>query len=327
MIKQKIRWGILGTARINRRIIPAIRASHQGELLAVASRSPEKAFSYAQEWKIAKSYDSYDALLEDPEIDCVYIPLPNDLHLEWTRKALEAGKHVLCEKPLALTPNQVEQIIEASRKTGYWVAEAFMYRHHSQTLQVVQMVRDGALGLVPSMRGAFTFFLDRPDDIRWKPEHGGGALLDVGCYPISYALLLAGCAPTSVFGWRKLAKSGVDIHFAGHLLFPTGTIFQFDCSFAAFPQAYFEVVGTIGKLSIPSPFRISQDQPILFWRGKTEQKIKYLHQDPYVAEIEDMNQAILKKRRPLIGLEESLLLSQVLAALQYSAEMNEPVSL
>ncbi len=178
-----LRWGLLGTARINRMVIPPLRASAGNRLLAVASRDLARATGYAKEWGIERAHGAYEALLADPEIDAVYIPLPNHLHAEWTIRAARAGKHVLCEKPLALTVAEVDAMGAAARESGVVLAEAFMYRHHPQTLKVKELVDAGAIGPVRFVRGTFSFPLTRPDDVRLRPEWGGGCLWDVGCYP------------------------------------------------------------------------------------------------------------------------------------------------
>ena len=201
-----LRWGILGTARINRMLIPPLKASPDNRLVAVASRELARGEEYAREWGIGRVHGSYEALLADPEIDAVYIPLPNHLHAEWTIKAARAGKHVLCEKPLALTVADVDAMVSACREAGVVLAEAFMYRHHPQTLKVKQLLDEGAIGTLRYLRGAFTFELSRPNDVRLRPEWGGGCLWDVGCYPVSFARHLVGQEPLEVYGSRCWAR-------------------------------------------------------------------------------------------------------------------------
>ena len=196
-----MRWGLLGTARINRSLIPAIRAGERSTLVAVASRDQARADEYAREWKIPRAFGSYEALVADPGIDAVYVPLPNHLHVEWTVAAARAGKHVLCEKPLALDAAGVDRIAEAARTHKVAIAEAFMYRHQAQTDRVLALVAEGAIGRLRFVRGSFSFPLTRDGDVRLTPEWGGGALWDVGCYPVTYAMLLAGGGP--VIGLRS----------------------------------------------------------------------------------------------------------------------------
>jgi predicted dehydrogenase len=187
-----------------------LNISPRNRLLAVASRDLERAQAYAAQNGIERTHGSYEALLADPEVDVVYISLPNNLHVEWSVRAAAAGKHVLCEKPLALSVDDVDRVAEAARQHGVVIAEAFMYRHHPQTLKVIELINEGAIGSLRIVRGGFTFMLERPGDIRLRPELGGGSIWDVGCYPISYARTAAGgIAPEEVFGWQQLGRARV----------------------------------------------------------------------------------------------------------------------
>ncbi len=192
MTDKILNWGLLSTANINRALIPPLQVSKRNHLLAVGSRSQDSAEKYAKQWKIERAHGSYEAMLADPDIEVIYNSLPNHMHAEWTIKAVEAGKHVLCEKPIALSVEEVDAMQAAARKHGRVVAEAFMYRHHPQTLKVQQLVKSGSLGTLKLIRASFGFFLDRAEDIRIQPEMGGGSIWDVGCYPISYARIVAG---------------------------------------------------------------------------------------------------------------------------------------
>lgn len=182
---KKIRWGLLSTANINRRLIPAIRMSARGELAAVASRSQASADAYAAEWEIPQAFGSYQAMLDSDAVDAVYIGLPNHLHAEWSIKAMQAGKHVLCEKPFVLTMDEMDEMMAVSQQTGMALAEAFMYRHHPQTKIVGEWVKEGRLGDIVLVRGHFSFMLENPENVRLVPEWGGGSLWDVGIYPMS----------------------------------------------------------------------------------------------------------------------------------------------
>jgi len=258
--KTILRWGLFSTARINRAVIHPIRQSRRSQLLAVASRTAEKAQSYAQQWDIPRAHASYEALLADPEIDAIYNPLPNAMHAEWTIKALQAGKHVLCEKPLDTSLEAVDAIIQAAQQTGKIVAEAFMYRHHPQTLQIVEMVKNGLIGELQAMRGVFTFDLTRPDDPRLDPALGGGSIWDVGCYPISFARTVAGCEPEEVFGWQISAPNGIDLLFSGQMRFvdpqtQKPILAQFTSGFISPFNASIELIGSTGRLNIPTPFK------------------------------------------------------------------------
>ena len=208
MEHRPLRWGLLGTARINRMVIPPLRASAGNRLVAVASRDLARARGYAQEWGIERAHGAYEALLADPGIDAVYIPLPNHLHAEWTIPAARAGKHVLCEKPLALTVAEVDAMGAAAREGGVVLAEAFMYRHHPQTLKVKELVDAGAIGPVRFVRGTFSFPLTRPGDVRLQPEWGGGCLWDVGCYPLSFTRFVLGREPLEAAGAQCWGRPG-----------------------------------------------------------------------------------------------------------------------
>lgn len=210
MTNQPLKWGLLSTAKINRALITPLRASPRNRLAAVASRSQASADAYAREWSIPTAHGSYEALLADPEIDVIYNPLPNHLHKEWTIKALAAGKHVLCEKPIALTVAEVDEMAAAAQQYGRVLAEAFMYRHHPQTLKARELVASGAIGRLQLVRGSFTFNMNTDVNIRLNPEMGGGSIWDVGCYPISYARHIIGTEPLEVFGWQLTGSSGID---------------------------------------------------------------------------------------------------------------------
>ena len=188
----------------------------------MASRTQAAADAYAREWGIPRAHGSYEALLQDPEIDVIYVSLPNHLHAEWTIKALQAGKHVLCEKPLALTLDEVDRNAAAAQASGRVLAEAFMYRHHPQTLQVMEMVSQRRTGHTAADQGGIHIHLEAARDIRLREETGGGSIWDVGCYPISYARMVAGAEPVEVFGWQVLGSGGVDESFLGQLRFPNG---------------------------------------------------------------------------------------------------------
>ncbi|HSM72798.1 MAG TPA: Gfo/Idh/MocA family oxidoreductase, partial [Anaerolineales bacterium] len=192
MPDKMLNWGLLSTARINRALIPPLQISKRNRLLAVGSRTQESADAYARDRKIERAHGSYEALLADADIDVIYNSLPNHLHAEWTIKAVEASKHVLCEKPLALSVEEVDAIKAAAHKHGRVVAEAFMYRHHPQTLKVQELVRNGSLGILKLIRGSFSFVLSREGDVRLNPEWGGGSIWDLGCYPISYTRTVVG---------------------------------------------------------------------------------------------------------------------------------------
>jgi xylose dehydrogenase (NAD/NADP) len=316
-------WGLLSTARINRRLIPAIRAAERAELRAVASRSQVRAQAYAAEWDIPRAHGSYEALLADPEIDVVYIPLPNSLHAEWAVRAAQAGKHVLCEKPLALSVSECDQIIAAAEAAGVVVAEAVMYLHHPLLHKVRQLVRDGAVGEVRLVRGAFSFFLDRPDDVRWKPELGGGSLWDIGSYPVSFIRWIAG-EPQQVFGWQTLSDTGVDAAFTGLLRYHHGVLGVFDCGFCQQFRVEAEIIGTDGALIVERPYPISPASRIRLEQGFEEKELSVPEMDGYQCEVEALTAAILDGAPLPVPLESSRANVDILTTLYRSAQLGRP---
>ncbi len=324
MSAKLLNWGLLSTARINRSLIPPLRASKRNQLLAVASRSQESADAYARNWKIPRTHGSYEALLADPEIDVIYNPLPNHLHAEWTIKAVEAGKHVLCEKPLALSVDEVDAIAAAAQKYGRVVAEAFMYRHHPQTLKVQELVKSGSLGTLKLLRGSFSFKLTRDGDIRLDPAMGGGSIWDVGCYPISFMRTIVGAEPLEAFGWQVTGPTGIDDTFVGQLRFAGDIYGQFDSSFVIPFHAYMEIVGGEATLIVPQPFKPGLNEKLFLVRdGKTE-TVKVKGQELYLGEVEDMADAILLGNIPRVTLEDSRANVATLTALLESARTNKP---
>lgn len=326
----KVRWGLLSTARINRRLIPAIRASRRGVVAAVASRDEARSKAYAAEWEIPNYFGSYEAMLDSGEIDAVYIGLPNHLHAEWSIRALQAGVHVLCEKPFAITLEQVDAMIAASRQSGKALAEAFMYRHHPQTKIVGEWVANGRLGEVVMLRGVFTFKLDDPGNVRLVPEWGGGSLWDVGVYPVSFAQYLFGGPPERVSAVQTLAPSGVDDSFAGHMTYPDGKIAQFASSFRSPWYAYIEVLGTEGRLLLDRPFSGMDDgrKHLYFFDKEGKPLSIYVpRQELFVGEIRDMHAAILEGKPNYLSLEETRNHVRTVLALYESARTQQEVTL
>ncbi len=327
MTDKVLKWGLLSTANINRALIPPLRASKRNRLVAVASRTKDSADRYGREWKIAQAYGSYEELLADPEIDVVYNPLPNHLHAEWTIKAVEAGKHVLCEKPLALSVEEVDAVKAAAQRHGRVVAEAFMYRHHPQTLKVVELVRSGALGTLKLIRGSFSYVLSRESDVRNQPDLGGGSIWDVGCYPISFARTLVGEEPLEVFGWQVIGPTGIDETFVGQMKFANNIHMQFDSSFVTHFNNYMEIVGSQGILDIPEPAKPRKEEKIYLTRGDQREAIEFKSDMLYLYEVEDMADAILLGRAPRISLDDSRGNIMVILALLESARTGKPVKL
>jgi predicted dehydrogenase len=325
-MSEPLRWGILGTARINRSLVPPLRASKRSTLAAIASRDLARAREWAEEWDVPQAYGSYEALLADPSIEVVYIPLPNDLHAEWTVRAARAGKHVLCEKPLAISLAGVDRITAAAHAAGVVVAEAFMYRHHPQTLKARELVKSGALGEVRLVRGSFTFNLTRPGDVRLEPAQGGGCVWDVGCYPVSFARFVLDEEPVEAFGWQVTGKTGVDETFGGQLRFRSGVLAQLDCGFRAPFRTEIEIVGSEGSLRVARPFKPGLGETLYLGRGDAVEEIGTEGQELYLGEVEDMADAILLGRPSRVSLADSRGNCEALLALLRSAREGQPVA-
>ncbi len=322
-----LRWGLLGTARINRRIIPAIRKTPGHELVAVASRDAARADAYARAWGIPKSLPSYESLLATSDLDIVYVPLPNSLHADWTIACLEAGKHVLCEKPLAVTVEDVDRIAATAQATGRIATEGFMYRHHAQTLEAVRLIRDGVIGRLRLVRGAFTFLLERDSDVRLVPALGGGSLWDVGCYPVSFARLVCGAEPVEVYGRAEAGPSGVDVAFRGQLTFPDDVAAQFDCGFRTVYRTSVEIGGTEGTLTIPQPFQPGVREHLVLRRGVNVTEIPIAGQPLFHDEVAELRRLVTHGGTPRVSLEDSRANVAAIQALYRSARERRPVTL
>jgi D-xylose 1-dehydrogenase (NADP+, D-xylono-1,5-lactone-forming) len=327
MDTKSLNWGLLSTANINSALIKPLRISLRNQLTAVASRSQSPAEAYALEWKIARAFGSYESMLADPDIDVVYNSLPNHLHAEWTINAVEAGKHVLCEKPIGLMPAEVDAMEAAAIKHGKVVAEAFMYRHHPQTLKVKELVESGAIGKLQLVRGSFTFMMKTDVNIRLVPEWGGGSIWDVGCYPISYARFIAGAEPLEVFGQQVTGSTGIDDSFFGQMRFPGEVYAQFDCGFRTPFRTHLEVVGSEGMITVPLPFKPGLNEKIRLERAGKGETIKIPKQELYIGEVEDMADAILLGKTPRVSLADSRANVAAIVALLESAKIRKPVSI
>lgn len=324
---KKIRWGLLSTARVNRHINSALGASPRNSLAAVASRDLTRAEAYAREWNIPEAYGSYEALLASPDIDVIYISLPNHMHAEWAIKAAQAGKHVLCEKPFALSLVEVDQMITAARSAGVNLMEAFMYRHHPMTLKVRELIENGAIGDVRFMYGSFSFVLNGPGNIRWTPENGGGSLWDVGCYPVSYARMVMRSVPVEVFASQVVGKSGVDMGFNGLMRFSNGACAQIQSSFELPYYTNIEIRGTKGTIIVPTPFNPKQETTqITLVQDEKVETLKFKFPHLYLGEVENMADMILNQAAPRLPLEETREIIAMLTGLYQSAAVNRPLS-
>ncbi len=326
----KIRWGLLSTANINRRVIPAIRASQRGELVAVASRSQASAQAYADEWDIPQAFGSYEAMLASDAVDAVYIGLPNHLHAEWSIRALQHGKHVLCEKPFALSLAEVDEMTAVSHQTNRVLTEAFMYRHHPQTKLVGEMVRNGRLGRVTVFRGVFNFAFNTRDNIRLVPEMGGGCLWDVGVYPLSFAQYVMGGPPQQVFGTQWLGESGVDEVFSGQMVYANGAMAQISSSFCTPFHTQVEIIGTEGRLMLNRPFigHNDGDRQLMFYpKDGDPEEIDVPEKELYLGEVEDLHTAVLDGKPQYLTLEETRHHVKTVLALYQSARTGQVVSI
>ena len=322
MTETKLRWGVISTANIGRAAVnPAIKASRNGELLAVASRDEERAREFADKWEIPQHYGSYDALLDDASLDAVYIPLPNSMHCEWTIRAAERGKHILCEKPLALDADECREMDAAAEANGVKLMEAFMYRFHPRTQKMVEMVRAGVVGDLKLITSAFTFRLNNADNVRLRPEMGGGSLMDVGCYCVNVSRTIAGAEPVAVQAVAHQGPSGVDEQMVGTLRFEDGLLAQFDSALNMVRRESCLVAGTDAYLTVPSAFLPGTDDVVIQEHGgrdgTTEHTVAGV--DEYRLMVEHFADCVLNDRAVRYSAEEAALNMTVIAALYESA--------
>ncbi|REK65325.1 MAG: oxidoreductase [Cohnella sp.] len=298
-MSRKLRWGILGCAAIAKRaVIPGLRLSELNEPAAIASRDADKAKQTAEAFGIPVAYGSYEALLADESIDVVYIPLPNHLHREWTLRAAEAGKHILCEKPLALTAAEAAEMVEAAERAGVRLAEAFMYRHHPRYDTIKELIASGAIGKVRGIRSVFTFNnAGDKGNVRFRKAWGGGSIYDVGCYPISVARLLLEQEPeaATVQAFFSPEHDGVDMMASGLLEFPDSVALTFDCGMWAAPRNTLEVLGTDGLIEVPSAFLTPQPGSGNFYltAGGERREIAVPDVNAYAAQADHLARSIL----------------------------------
>jgi D-xylose 1-dehydrogenase (NADP+, D-xylono-1,5-lactone-forming) len=320
-----VKWGILSTAHINRKVIPGAHASEQVDLIAVASRDPRRAEEYAREWEIDRAYGSYEALLEDADVEAVYISLPNTLHCEWSIRALEAGKHVLCEKPMSRHVADVESAFDAADRNQRILMEAFMYRHHPQTRRLRRAVDEGLIGEVRLIRACFSYSLYDEENIRLRTDVEGGSLMDVGCYCVSGARLLGG-EPEQVYGQQFIGPSGTDWVFTGAMRFPGDVLALFDCGTSLPERDELEAIGSEGSLFLDDPWHC-QEPVIELRRDERGERIEVEPADPYRLQLENISAAIRGDGEPLLGREDAVGQARVIEALFSSAASGAAVSL
>jgi D-xylose 1-dehydrogenase (NADP+, D-xylono-1,5-lactone-forming) len=320
-----VKWGIISTARINGLFLAGARQSSDVEILAVASRDRAGAERYAAENGIPRAHAGYESLLSDPEVEAVYISLPNALHVDWSVRALEAGKHVLCEKPLSRHPAEVDRAFDVAEREGRLLMEAFMYRHNPQTRRLTELIADGAVGQVRLIRGAFGFVAIDPANVRLSTALDGGALMDVGCYCVSGARLIAG-EPTRVSAEQTLGGDGVDVVFEGTMRFAGDVLAHFDAGLALATRDELEVVGEAGSLFLDDPWHC-RNPVIELRRDEGVERIELEPVDSYMLEAENFSKAIRGEAEPLLGRADALGQARTIEALYEAADDGATVTL
>jgi xylose dehydrogenase (NAD/NADP) len=314
-----VQWGVLSTARINAKFLAGVAQSDECDVLAVASRDADRAAAYASENGIERSYGSYEQLLDDRDVEVVYISLPNSLHVEWTERALFKGKHVLCEKPLSRRVADVEAAFDVAESADRLLMEAFMWRHNPQTKRLLELVHAGAIGRPTLVRAAFSFAIGAADEanVRLSGDLDGGALMDVGSYCVSAARLLAG-EPDVVSGHQLIGGDGVDVVFAGAMHFKSGMLAHFDAGIALADRDALEVVGDEASLFLDDPWHC-REPVIELRRDGTVELIELEAADSYRLEAENLSAAIRGRAEPLLGRADAVGQAAVIEALYADA--------
>ncbi|MFC4403814.1 Gfo/Idh/MocA family protein [Gracilibacillus xinjiangensis] len=328
-----VKWGVISTANIAKKaVIPGIKESKTGEVYAIASRNSDNAKETAEKLDIPVAYGSYEELLEDREIEAVYIPLPNHLHKEWSIKAIEAGKHVLCEKPIALTADETKEMVDASKKAGVLLAEAFMYRYHPRYQMIEEVIQSGEIGEIRGIHGVFTFnSAGAKENVRFKKEWGGGSLYDVGVYPISAARMILKQEPqaATVHAFFSEKHGDVDMMASGLLEFGDGVALTFDCGMWADFRNRLEILGTEGRIEVPSAFVVNQNAQDHFFvhnrEGTKEVGVPYVNQ--YALQADAIGESIRNGAALPFPAEDAVLNMKVLDACLTSAEESKRVEI
>jgi predicted dehydrogenase len=320
---QKVRWGILSTSRFAlTKILPALQRCTNVEIAGIASRELDRARKVATEFGIPKAYGSYDELLGDPDIDVIYNPSPNHLHVPWSLKALDAGKHVLCEKPIGLSAAEAQTLLDASRRhPRQKIMEAFMYRLHPQWRRAVTIVRDGGVGEPLAVQTWFSYFNEDPSNVRNQPNIGGGALMDIGCYAISLARLVFGAEPRRVLGRCDIDPRFSTDRMASALLDFGRATSTFMCATQLAPYQRVNIAGTEGRVEIEIPFNAPPDRPCRIWHARGEQieEITFEICDQYTIEGDELSRAILEDTPVPTPLEDAVANMRVIDAVAASA--------
>lgn len=333
--RSKLRWGILGAARINERLLPAIVEASNAELVAIASRrtgaAAQTLAQYAPQQQNVQAYDNLDALLDDTEVDAVYLPLANHEHAEWALRAIEHGKHVLCEKPMALTVADIEAIEVAARQHKVTVMEGFMYRFHPQHARVQELIRSGTIGEVRSVRASYSFMMRpaRMYRLTESIENGGGAMWDIGCYAIHSARMFFDQAPVAVTAMSKYVESGADIATSGIIDFGAGRFAHFDFSFERARRCEYEIIGTKGGIVCHTVWQLPGDVPVISWwtedGRQCEERLSAANH--FRLEIEHFSDCVLNRKEPLLSLNDAKANCQIIVAALQSAAQGRLVKL
>ena len=333
--KSKLRWGILGAARINERMLPAIVEATNAKLVAIASRRPGAAAQtlaqYAPHQQHVQTYDNLDALLDDAGVEAVYLPLANHEHAEWTLRAIERGKHVLCEKPMALTVADIEAIAVAARQYKVTVMEGFMYRFHPQHARVLELIRSGVIGEVRSVRASYSFMM-RPARIyrlAESVERGGGAMWDIGCYAIHSVRMFFDQNPVAVTAMSRYVESGADISTSGVIDFGEGKLAHFDFSFERARRCEYEVIGTKGGIKCHTVWQLPGDVPVISWWTEDGRQCeeRLLADNHFRLEIEHFSDCVLNGNAPALSLEDAKSNCQIIVAALQSTALGRVVKL
>jgi D-xylose 1-dehydrogenase (NADP+, D-xylono-1,5-lactone-forming) len=312
---KEVRWGILGAARIAiERVIPAMIESKSSKIVGIASRSEEKAKSVAEDFNIPHVYTSYEDLLGDPEIDAVYLPLPNHLHAKWTIRAAEAGKHVLCEKPAALTEQETAKMVAACQANGVVFMEAFAFRCHPEWERIKGLLDSGNIGNIRNVKARFSINVESEDDIRLNPQTGGGVLYDLGSYCINAIRLIMGEEPSEIISMSQLdSNHKVDLATAAIMKFSNGRLAGFDCTFEGEYNQTLEITGTEGIIKINWPFR--NPSLTIIKNGKEERMAYEIQSNSYAAQIEHFCSCILTNQLPTVSVEDSIMNMKVIESI------------
>jgi predicted dehydrogenase len=315
-----LRWGVLGTARVIRHLVPVLHDDPRAALVAVASRDAAQAARCARDWQIPEAVHTYEALIARDDIDAVYVPLPNALHARWVIAAARAGKHVLCEKPLAVSPDEVDHIRNAAMQARVVVSEGLMYRHEPQTARVSQLVAGGAVGTVHGIDAGFTYGRTRPDDVRLSAALGGGALFDVGVYPVSYAGLLLQQAPVAAAGTAIVGPHGVDDQCTAVLHFPGDVLASITAGFRASTHTWLTILGSEGTLLVPDPFKPGPRSVLTLVRdGVRHDEVVAGSPRLFAREVADFTATVLDGAPPVVTLEDSRRTAESLALIRTAA--------